>query len=94
MQSFDKRDGHVDGQAISLLVLDDLGAERETSLRKNSFAIIDTGFGRQSTIRSTNLSLDDIKNPASMVHDASLIACLRCARFNSGVTDEADARTP
>ena len=88
MQSFDKRDGVMwTVKARPLLVLDDLGAERETSFAEEQlFAIIDTRLlSGKPTIITTNLSLDDIKNPASMaqrrIFDRVLEMCpiqLRC----------------
>ncbi len=74
-------------RAMPLLVLDDLGAQRETSFANEQlFAIIDTRLlARKPTIITTNLMIEDIYKPRTLeenrIFDRILEMCpiqLRC----------------
>ncbi len=88
LQSFDNRDATLAMiENVTLLVLDDLGAERETSFAEEQlFSIIDCRLlSEKPTIITTNLSLKEIKNPSTIsqrrIFDRILEMCpaqLRC----------------
>lgn len=88
LQSFDNRDAMLATiESVTLLVLDDLGAERETSFAEEQlFTIVDHRLlAGKPTIITTNLSLKEIKNPNTLsqrrIFDRVLEMCpaqLRC----------------
>jgi len=89
LQSFDKRDKTMATlEVVPLLVLDDFGAERDTSFAEEQlFSIIDhrllTG---KPTIVTTNLTLQQMRNPQTMaqrrVYDRILEMCPVQIRFD------------
>jgi len=74
--------------AVPLLVLDDLGAERETSfVDEQLFSIIDRRLlSRKPTIVTTNLTLQDIRNPQTTaqrrIYDRIIEMCPIQMRFD------------
>lgn len=82
LQSLDDRQAAIDDIArYKLLVLDDLGVERETSYaQEQAFNIIDTRYrSGRPLIVTTNLTLQELKNPTntmqSRIFDRVLDMC-------------------
>ena len=63
-----------DIRRVPLLILDDFGFERSTSFGyENTFAIIDARYGSEKPlIVTTNLTLDEIKNPTEVAYKRTL----------------------
>lgn len=101
MQGLGERQGVIDDlQRYKLLVLDDLGVERETSYSQEQvFNVIDTRYrSGKPLIVTTNLSLHDLKNPATTmqarVFDRVLDMCpvRLCLKGESRRKESEDAR--
>ena len=72
LQGFDEeRQAFIDKlQRYKLLVIDDLGVERDTSYSvEQVYNVIDTrARAKKPLIITTNLSMEDLKNPVSLAH--------------------------
>jgi len=72
LQGFgEEKQGFIDKlQRYSLLVIDDLGVERDTSYSvEQVYNVIDTrARAKKPLIITTNLSMEDLKNPVSLAH--------------------------
>ena len=69
----------------SLLVIDDLGVERNTEYAmEQMFTVIDSRYrSKKPLIVTTNLKLEEIKNPPDLAHARIYDRILeRCARFS------------
>lgn len=66
-----------------LLILDDLGVERDSTFgMEQIFNVVDARYhAHLPIIVTTNLSMEELKNPSSMPYARIMIGCWRCAQY-------------